>query len=66
MKVKELIEILSKYSGDSDIQVLEKVRVCGAGHLADIIEIHEGIDQDTNKTILWIETDYVQNIINMG
>lgn len=61
MKVNELIEILSKHPGDAEIQVLEKVRACGAGYLANIIDIHEGIDQDTCKTVLCIETDYFQN-----
>jgi hypothetical protein len=59
MKVKELIEILSKYPGGTEIHILEKVRTCGAGYLANIVDIHEGFDQDTNIPVLHIETDYM-------
>lgn len=65
MKVKELIEMLSNYPGDSDIYVLEKLRTCGAGHFANIIGIHDTEELDTNKTVIHIETDYDKHIINM-
>ena len=57
MKVKELIELLNKYSPEMEIDVLQKLKPCGAGKLLKIVEIDEFIDLDNNKTKLRIETE---------
>lgn len=63
MKVRELQEILSKYPGDTEICVLEKLRRSGAGELAHIINIRESINQDTNRNLIYIETDYESHLL---
>jgi len=57
MKVKEIKKILEQYSADTDIFVLEKLRPNGFGNLLNILNINETTDQDTNKVLLYIETE---------
>lgn len=58
MKVKELMKILKQYPEESDLFVLEVTKANGAGFMANIKGVYETINQDTNKTELYIQTDY--------
>lgn len=62
MNIGELIEILNKYPKETDIKVLEKTRRCGSGYLANIVSVREGVNMDTNKIGLAIETDFEGNL----
>jgi hypothetical protein len=57
MKVKDIRKILEGYAEDTDIFVLEKSRSNGAGKLLNVLNINESTDQDTNKILLYLETE---------